>query len=69
MKHNSGIASIEGTIVTLNDGSRWEVTDFKAGMKLPLWMVMDGIEGDDFGLKSHLTNTNRGETLSANLIQ
>ena len=68
MKHNSRIASIEGTIVTLNDRSRWNVTDMKAGMKLPMWMSMDGIEGDDFGMKSHLTNTKRGETLKADLI-
>jgi hypothetical protein len=69
MKHNSRIARIEGTIVTLDDGSRWEVTDMKASMKLPMWMVMDGIEGDDFGMKSHLTNTKRGETLKADLIR
>lgn len=69
MKHTSRIKSIKDKIIELHDGSRWTLTDFSTPIKLPMWMVMDDIEGDDFGIESHLTNKRRDETLKATLIR
>lgn len=68
MKHKSKIQSISGKTVILHDGSSWEITDFSSPVELPTWMIMDEIEGDDFGLNAHLTNKRRCKTLKATLI-
>ena len=69
MKYTSRIKSIKDKTIELHDGSRWEVTDFSTPVTLPMWMIMDEIEGDDFGLDAHLTNKRRGETLKAKLLR
>lgn len=69
MKHTSRIKSISDKTIELHDGSRWEATDISTPVKLPMWMVMDEIEGDDFGIESHLTNKRKGETLKAKLLR
>ena len=69
MKHKSRIKTISDTIIDLQDGSQWKLTDISTAIRLPLWMVMDEVEGEDFGLDSHLTNKRRGETLKAKLLR
>ena len=68
MKHNSRIKNVKDNIIELHDGSRWEATDISTQIKLPMWMVLDEIEGDDFGINAYLTNTRRDETLKATLL-
>jgi hypothetical protein len=69
MKHASRIKSISDKTIELLDGSRWEATDISTPVKLPMWMIMDEIEGDDFGIDAHLTNKRRRETLRAALLR
>lgn len=69
MKHSSRIKSISNKTIELDDGSRWDVTDISAAVRLPMWMVMDKVVGDDFGINAHLNNERRGETLKATLLR
>lgn len=69
MKHTSRIKSISDKTIELQDGSRWEATDISTPVRLPMWMVMDEIDGDDFGVDAHLTNKRKGETLKAKLLR
>ena len=68
MKIQSNIKTVTGTVIDLIDFTRWEVTDISTAVELPLWMPLNPIVGDDFGINCHLTNTRRNKTLGAKRV-
>ncbi len=65
MKKRTQLANMIGKVLELADGSIWDVTDMSAATELPLWLIGDKLETEDFGIHPDIRNERRNKTLHA----
>jgi hypothetical protein len=68
-KHSIGKVENGGGLITLDDGSKWEVSTFDK-FKSMIWMIMDDVTVSSYiGSKFKITHIKRNETIEATHLE